>query len=138
MSTAEAHTQHDGANGHSAGGTHVDLRSYLTGFGLAVVLTAIPFYLVMTKAASPSVLLPTILLVGAVQMLVHIKYFLHLNDPENGTWNMMALLLTVIIVFIVLAGTLWVMLELNHNMMPWMFSGDSHQGMQQSMESMPM
>jgi cytochrome o ubiquinol oxidase operon protein cyoD len=91
-------------------------------------LTAIPFYLVMTKAASPSVLLPTILLIGAVQMVVHIKYFLHLGDAANGAWNYTALGLTTLIVAIVVIGSLWVMLELNRNMMPWMFddSGQMH------------
>lgn len=94
-------------------------RSYVTGFVLAIILTAIPFWMVMEKVAAPSVLLPAILVIGAVQMLVHLKYFLHLTGAD-GKWNIGALFLTVLIVFIVLAGTLWVMSELNSNMMPWM------------------
>lgn len=104
---------------HTADDARSQYRSYVTGFVLAIILTAIPFWMVMEKIAAPSVLLPAILLIGAVQMLVHVKYFLHLTG-EDGKWNIGALLLTGIIVFIVLAGTLWVMAELQGNMMPWM------------------
>lgn len=125
------------------GGHGATLQSYVTGFVLAVILTVIPFWLVMTKVASPDVLLPTVLAIGAVQMLVHLKYFLHLTGAPNGVWNISALLLTGVIVFIVIAGNLWVMLELNHNMMPWMFGGGAHHmgtmnGIQQSINTAPM
>ncbi|MEG6508018.1 cytochrome o ubiquinol oxidase subunit IV [Methyloligella sp. 2.7D] len=110
MSQASETHEHHGAN----------LRDYVIGFVLAVILTAIPFWLVMSEAAAPSVLLPTILIIGAAQMLVHLKYFLHLLGPD-GTWNISSLLLTILIVSIVIGGTLWVMYELNNNMMPWMF-----------------
>lgn len=110
MSATDMH--HDSHNAH--------LRSYVTGFVLAVILTAIPFVLVMEHAARPAVLLPAILVIGALQMVVHLKYFLHLTGTEDGTWNVTALLLTVVIVAIVLAGSIWVIYELNMNMMPWM------------------
>jgi cytochrome o ubiquinol oxidase subunit IV len=113
---------------------HIGLRTYVTGFVLAVILTAIPFALVMAKVASPDILLPAVFVIGALQMVVHFKYFLHLTDGENGHWNISALLLTGVIVTIVLSGSLWVMYELNRNMMPWMFNP----GTQQSMQTMPM
>lgn len=113
MSSTDTHQHHDT---HSA-----QLRSYLTGFLLAIVLTAIPFALVMAHAAKPAVLLPVILAIGVLQMVVHLKYFLHLTGTADGTWNLTALFLTIVIVAIVVAGSLWVVYELNVNMMPWMW-----------------
>jgi cytochrome o ubiquinol oxidase operon protein cyoD len=100
-------------------------RSYVTGFVLAILLTAIPFWLVMEKIAPRETLLPAILVIAAVQMLVHLKYFFHLTGADRQ-WNLSALLLTGIIITIVFGGTFWVMLELDRNMMPWMYSG-THQ-----------
>jgi cytochrome o ubiquinol oxidase operon protein cyoD len=51
---------------------------------------------------------------------VHLKYFLHLDGSDGQRWNVMALLFTVLILFIVLAGSLWIMHNMNANMMPWM------------------
>lgn len=129
MSTATETLDHGQGTGHEAsdGGGHDgghaagSFESYRHGFMLAIVLTVIPFALVMGKVAPPSVLLPVILAIGALQMVVHLKYFLHLTGTPDGTWNMTALGLTVVIVAIVIAGSLWVMAELDHNMMPWMF-----------------
>jgi cytochrome o ubiquinol oxidase operon protein cyoD len=106
-------------------------RSYVTGFVLVVILTAIPFWLVMDKIAPPQTLLPAILLIAAVQMLVHLKYFFHLTGADRQ-WNLGALLLTGIIITIVFGGTFWVMLELRTNMMPWMDSG-THQAASSAM-----
>ena len=106
--------------GHGAGAeTHLTFRGYLTGFIAAVVLTAIPFWLVMGKAfASSSVTSAVILAFAAVQVVVHMVYFLHMNAKSEGGWNLLALLFTVMLVVIVLSGSLWVMYHLNHNMMP--------------------
>lgn len=120
MSTADLH--HDAHDGHGG-----QMRSYVTGFVLAVVLTAIPFALVMGHYAEPGVLLPVIMAIGAVQVVVHLKYFLHLTGTPDGIWNMTALLLTIVIVAIVVAGSVWVIYELNSNMMPWMSA--SHHAM---------
>jgi cytochrome oxidase assembly protein ShyY1 len=55
---------------------------------------------------------------AAVQLVVHMIYFLHMNSKSEGGWNMMALILTVILLFIVLTGSIWVMYHMNANMMP--------------------
>jgi len=109
---------HD-AGGHDEPGFHVSLRGYLTGFGLAVILTAIPFYLVMSGVLGDK-LLTAFVVVGfaAVQIVVHMIYFLHMSPRMEGGWSMMALLFTFIILVIVLSGSTWVMYHLNTNMMP--------------------
>jgi cytochrome o ubiquinol oxidase operon protein cyoD len=58
-----------------------------------------------------------------VQVIVHMIYFLHMNSSAEGGWNMMALILTVILVGIVLSGSIWVMYHANANMMPGMNAG---------------
>ncbi|MBW6401897.1 cytochrome o ubiquinol oxidase subunit IV [Roseomonas sp. HJA6] len=107
----EAHHATDGA-------AHGTLRDYLIGFGLSVVLTAIPFWLVMERplAAGPT----SVLIVGfaVVQILVHMVYFLHMNGRSEGGWTMIALIFTLVVVAIAMTGSLWVMYHLNANMMP--------------------
>ena len=59
-----------------------------------------------------------VLVLAAVQIVVHMIYFLHMNTRSENGWTMMALIFTVIMVVIALTGSLWVMHHLNINMMP--------------------
>ena len=112
--TAEAHDAHD-TQQHGA----ATLRGYLTGFCLSVVLTAIPFWLVMNGVISSAHMTMFVVMgFAAVQMIVHMIYFLHMDTKSEGGWTMMALIFTAILVFITLTGSLWVMYHLNANMMP--------------------
>jgi len=100
---------------------HGSMRDYLIGFGLSVVLTAIPFWLVMAGViANPTVAALTIVGFAIVQMLVHMVYFLHLNGRVEGGWTMMATIFTIVLVAIAITGSVWVMYHLNLNMMPGM------------------
>lgn len=128
----EAHTEAHGVHGrargaHGSGGMHGSgaahargsLRSYLSGFGLSVLLTAIPFALVMTGALdSKEATAIAITTFAAAQIVVHMVYFLHMNAHSEGGWTMMALIFTLILVVIALAGSMWVMYHLNANMLP--------------------
>ncbi|MDQ9169619.1 cytochrome o ubiquinol oxidase subunit IV [Oxalobacteraceae bacterium R-40] len=132
MNHPTAHTAHAGAHhhgdhhGHDHHDDHADhgsLKSYMTGFVLAAVLTIIPFWLVMgnvfTNSSTAGI---AILALAAVQVVVHMVYFLHMNTKSEGGWNMLALVFTVLIVAIMLAGSIWVMYHMNANMMPGMHS----------------
>ena len=104
---------------HHTGGAHATLRGYMTGFLLSVVLTAIPFWLVMGKVfPAPHVTVAIVVAFAVVQILVHMVYFLHLNTSAEGGWNMLALIFTAVLVVIALSGSLWVMYHMNVNMMP--------------------
>jgi cytochrome o ubiquinol oxidase operon protein cyoD len=119
----DAHNAHDALHGHSHGdepGVHYSLKDYTIGFVLAVILTAIPFWLVMGNVLEPEMTRYVILGFAGVQLVVHMVYFLHLNSKSEGGWNMMALLLTLVLLVIVLAGSIWVMYHMNANMMPGM------------------
>ncbi|ENN84477.1 Cytochrome o ubiquinol oxidase protein [Rhizobium freirei PRF 81] len=124
MSSNANHSHHSGdAHGHDHHGgheaAHGTFKSYMTGFILSVILTAIPFWLVMSKVISdPAVTGGIVMILGAIQIVVHMIYFLHMNTRSEGGWNMMALIFTIVLVIIALSGSLWVMHHLNANMMP--------------------
>ncbi len=98
---------------------HVNAGEYATGFILSVILTAIPFWLVMGKVLpTPTITSLVILGFAMVQVVVHMVYFLHMNPKSEGGWNLIALIFTAVLLIIVLVGTLWVMHHMNTNMMP--------------------
>ena len=98
---------------------HGTRRGYLIGFAFSVILTAIPFWLVMADViADTTIATLTIMAFGVVQILVHMIYFLHMNTKSEGGWTMMAAIFTIIVIVIALSGSLWVMYHLNTNMMP--------------------
>ena len=113
---------HDGHGHHDEDiGPHATLGGYLTGFVLSVFLTAIPFWLVMGEVfEKSSTTAIVILLIGAVQIVVHMIFFLHMNAKSEGGRNMLSLMFTLTLVVITLTGSLWVMFHLNSNMMPSM------------------
>lgn len=117
-----AHHGHDhGDHGdhHHDEGAHGTFGSYMTGFVLSVILTVIPFWLVMGEVfADKTVTVLLIMGFGAVQIVVHMFYFLHMNSKIEGGWTFMSLLFTVVIIMITMIGSLWVMYHLNTNMMP--------------------
>lgn len=115
----DAHTNPVPAHTHGDAYGHGTLNSYLTGFGLSVVLTAIPFILVMGNLFSnANVTAVAVLGLGVVQIIVHMVYFLHMNSRSENGWTMLAMIFTVVLVVIALTGSLWVVFHLNANMMP--------------------
>lgn len=118
MSAAHTDHHHDDHH-HGDGAAHGTLKGYVTGFVLAVILTAIPFWLVMGDVLGESQTTALVIMaVAVVQIIVHMVYFLHMNTRSEGGWTMLALIFTVVLVVITLSGSLWVMYHLNHNMMP--------------------
>ncbi len=113
------HDHHDDHGHHDDGIGHVSLKGYVVGFVLAVILTAIPFWLVMSGGLKDSSTTALVILgFAAVQIVVHMVYFLHMNAKSENGWNMLALIFTAVLVLITLSGSIWVMYHLNHNMMP--------------------
>ncbi|MEM9063748.1 MAG: cytochrome o ubiquinol oxidase subunit IV [Pseudomonadota bacterium] len=97
----------------------ISYRSYLIGFVLAVILTVIPFWIVMAEIElSLGWALFIIFGLGAVQIMVHVYYFLHVTLRAEDGWQAMSLIFTGVILIIILAGSIWVMFHLHENMMP--------------------
>ncbi len=119
MSNHTHSTSHAVGHHDDHGASHGSMRDYVIGFVLSVILTAIPFWLVGTHAiADKGTAALVIVAFAAVQIVVHMIYFLHMNTKSEGGWTMLALIFTVIILTIALAGSLWVMYHMNANMMP--------------------
>lgn len=104
---------------HDGGADHGTMRDYVTGFVMSVVLTAIPFWLIMgdvfRSQATASIV---VILFGVAQIYVHMVYFLHMNAKSQGGWTLMAAGFTIVLVVITLVGSAWIMFHLNTNMMP--------------------
>lgn len=113
------HVEHDIAPGdeeqHSIGARIV---GYVVGLGLALLLTATSFFIAGTDLVwQPSI--PVALIVLAIaQMGVHLVFFLHITTGPDNTNNVLALAFGLLIVFLVVGGTVWIMGHLNQNMPP--------------------
>jgi cytochrome o ubiquinol oxidase subunit IV len=95
-----------------------ELLVYTTGLFLAVLLTATSFWVANTSLLwGPGVPLGLAVLAIA-QMGVHLVFFLHITTAPDKTNNVLALAFGVLIVMLVIAGSLWIMTNLNANMMP--------------------
>jgi cytochrome o ubiquinol oxidase operon protein cyoD len=105
--------------GESAGLESAEgLGGYLVGLGLATLLTIVSFFIARTTLVwGPSI--PVALCVLAIaQMGVHLVFFLHITTGPDNVNNVMALAFGVLIVFLIMAGSLWIMSHMNNNMMP--------------------
>ena len=112
-----AHDEHHDHHGEEE--IHVTVGGYVTGFVLAVILTVIPFWLVMGKVIEDRSSAVMVLgLFAIVQVVVHMYFFLHMNGKIQGGWTLLSTIFTVIFVAISIAGTLWVMFHMNTYMMP--------------------
>ena len=103
---------------HKGGDDVESLQSYVVGLGLAVLLTAVSFFVAGTSLVwQPSI--PIALFVLAIaQMGVHLVFFLHITTGPDNVNNVMALAFGVLIVVLLIGGSLWIMSHLNHNMLP--------------------
>jgi cytochrome o ubiquinol oxidase operon protein cyoD len=116
-------TLYDRAPGDQPAPAEVPVESsgflvYTTGLILAVLLTATSFWVANTSLLwGPGVALGLVVLAIA-QMGVHLVFFLHINTAPDNTNNVLALAFGILIVFLVVAGSLWIMTDLNENMMP--------------------
>lgn len=130
MSAPHNHSEHghhdDHGHGHEGDGHHGSLKDYAIGFILSVILTAIPFWLVIAKVFDKSSTTAVVILgFAAIQVVVHMIYFLHMNGKAEGGWSLLATVFTLVLLVIVLAGSIWVMYHMNINMMPSM-GNDAH------------
>jgi cytochrome o ubiquinol oxidase subunit IV len=94
------------------------LLVYSIGLGLAVVLTVASFWAANTSLLWPAGVPLGLAVLAIAQMGVHIVFFLHITTGSDNTNNVLALAFGMLIVTLVVAGSLWIMANLNANMMP--------------------
>lgn len=102
---------------HASGASHGSIKQYTIGFILSIVLTILPFGMVMTGGFSRTVLLTVVGITAVVQIFVQLVFFLHMNSSEEQRWNVIAFLYTILTIAILLIGSVWVMNYLHYNMM---------------------
>jgi cytochrome o ubiquinol oxidase subunit IV len=94
------------------------LLGYIVGLGLAIVLTVTSFFIAGTDLVWQPSIPVAIIVLAIAQMGVHLVFFLHITTGPDNTNNILALAFGLLIVFLVIGGSLWIMANLNHNMMP--------------------
>ncbi len=92
--------------------------SYTLGFVLSIALTIFAYLLVTRRVFSGWGLVYAVVGLAIVQLFVQMFFFLHLGRGKDRRWNLLAFVLMLIIVFIVVAGSLWIMQNLNYRMTP--------------------
>ncbi|MBU6248351.1 MAG: cytochrome o ubiquinol oxidase subunit IV [Xanthomonadaceae bacterium] len=110
---ASSHVSHD--HGHDEG--HGSLKSYIVGFGLSVLLTLASFGTVMSGVVPHHLMLPGIVVFAVAQLLVQLVFFLHMGTSPGKQGNLAIMLFTLLILAIVVVGSLWVLHNMNVNMM---------------------
>ena len=94
-----------------------ELRTYMTGFVLALVLTVIPFGVVYFRMLPVAATIAVIAIAAIVQVLVHLRYFLHIDLKSTPKENLLSLAFAGFLIFVMVGGTLWIMFDLHYRMM---------------------
>ncbi len=112
--SAECHSR-VGGNHHAS--NHGSLKSYIIGFILSILLTIIPYVLVVNHVLASESTFIAIVVLAVLQLLVQLIFFLHLSTAPAYRNTLLSFIFTVIVLFILVAGTLWIMYNMNVNMM---------------------
>ena len=102
---------------NAAGASHGNTKQYTIGFILSVILTIIPFGMVMAGGFGRGVLVTVIAITAVAQVIVQLVYFLHMNTSSEQRWNLIAFVYTILCIAVLLVGSVWVMNYLHYNMM---------------------
>ncbi|HUN97066.1 MAG TPA: cytochrome o ubiquinol oxidase subunit IV [Bradyrhizobium sp.] len=96
----------------------IRVLGYVVGLGLALLLTATSFFVAGTNLVWQPSIPVAIVVLAIAQMGIHVVFFLHITTGPDNTNNVMALFFGILIVVLVISGSLWIMDNLNRNMMP--------------------
>jgi cytochrome o ubiquinol oxidase subunit IV len=92
------------------------LRSYIIGFLLSIILTLIPYFMVMDHLLTGITLVTVILVFAFVQLLVQMLFFLHMKEESKPRFNLIIFISFFSIILIVVVASIWIMQHLNYNM----------------------
>ena len=103
---------HELLDNHS-GWAQKNIRSYVLGFSLCLSLTLFSFWLVAYKPVSLSLIYILLSASAIFQLFVQAMCFLGLKGDKDGQWNLLPFLFTLLIIFFLAGGSLWIMYNLN-------------------------
>lgn len=90
-------------------------KSYVIGFVLSIVTTLLAYFLAVNGVFPEDILVYVIMAIAVVQLIVQMVFFLHLGNGSR--WKMVTFYFTLLVVIIVVIGTIWIMHNLDYNMM---------------------
>ena len=96
---------------------HATLTSYVTGFVFSIALTVLAYIAATQHTLSRRMLISTIAGLAVTQFLVQLVFFLHLGRETKPRWKLLVFGLMILVVAILVIGSLWIMYNLNYNMM---------------------
>ncbi|MFZ0153546.1 cytochrome o ubiquinol oxidase subunit IV [Pseudomonas sp.] len=107
------------ANAHNshAEGNHGSVKSYVIGFILSVILTAIPFGLVMFPSMPKDITIMVVVALAVIQVVVHLVYFLHMDRSAEQRSNVATFLFTAMVIALLVGLSLWIMFSIHTSMM---------------------
>ncbi|MDM8151240.1 cytochrome o ubiquinol oxidase subunit IV [Priestia megaterium] len=88
---------------------HGSLKAYTIGFIFSIILTVIPLMLVLNHVFVKNILLASILGMAVLQFFIQLFFFMHIKDGEKPRYNVMALILGIVFVITIVAGSIWIM-----------------------------
>lgn len=103
---------------NAAGAGHGSLATYTAGFVLSVVLTVAAYYFVVNDTFAHRELIAIIVGLAVAQLMVQLLFFLHLGKESKPRWNLIVFMFMLMVVGIVVIGSIWIMDNLDYNMMP--------------------
>jgi cytochrome o ubiquinol oxidase operon protein cyoD len=100
------------------GQEHGSRAGYVAGYLAAALLTVAAFAAAQSSLLTPASVTAAITVLAIGQMLVHLIFFLHISTTPNQRTNILALMVTLLVILLIVAGSLWIMSHLRSNMMP--------------------
>lgn len=100
-----------------AGESHGSAKSYITGFIICAILTIIPFWIVMDGGFDRPTAMLILVAFAVIQVVVQLVYFLHMNSKSEGGWNLTSFVFTLVILFIIVGLSIWVIWSMHYHMM---------------------
>tara|TARA_Y100000389_G_scaffold48689_1_gene44019 strand:- start:3636 stop:3947 length:312 start_codon:yes stop_codon:yes gene_type:complete len=91
-------------------------KSYTIGFIASVILTLASYFTVVNQYFDRIGIIVAIVIFAITQLVFQLVYFLHMGDEEKPRWNLYSFIFSLIVIFVLVAGSIWVMYYLNYNM----------------------
>ncbi|MDW6022624.1 cytochrome o ubiquinol oxidase subunit IV [Mesorhizobium sp. BAC0120] len=88
------------------------------GLGFSIVLTVAAFLVAGSNTIYAPAIADALIVLAIAQMGVHLVFFLHITTGPDNTNNVLALAFGIMVVFLIVVGSIWIMYNLNHNLMP--------------------
>ncbi|MFJ3075457.1 MULTISPECIES: cytochrome o ubiquinol oxidase subunit IV [Pseudomonas] len=107
------------ANAHDTHheGNHGSVKSYMVGFVLSIILTAIPFGLVMFPSLPKNLTVLVVVAMAVIQVVVHLVYFLHMDRSKEQRSNVSTFLFTTLVIALLVGLSLWIMFSIHYEML---------------------